>query len=55
MCVIFVIDIVNDDDLASPINERLGVDTLTVVIMNFKSDDNDYFDDMVSSLKSWGS
>lgn len=38
-----------------PIKERLGVNALTVVIMNFNSDGIDKYDEIVSALITRGS
>lgn len=37
MHVFFVIDTIDEDDLVAPIKERLDVETLTTMIINFDS------------------
>lgn len=43
MHVIFVTDTVNENNLVVPIEERLGVEALATVIMNFDSDSTDEY------------
>ncbi|XP_047256101.1 proline iminopeptidase-like [Capsicum annuum] len=49
MCVISVIDTINDDDLTTHIEERLGVKDLKAVIMNFEDNGIDEYDELVSA------
>lgn len=46
--MVFVIDIVDDAVVAMPIEDRLRVEALITVIMNFDSDGIDEYDEMVS-------
>lgn len=55
MCVISMIDTVDKDALVGPIEKRLGVETLAAVIMKFKGDDVNSYDEMVSALAGTGS
>lgn len=45
-----MIDIVNDNTLIAPIKEKLGVEALAIVIMNFDRGGIIEYDEMVSSL-----
>lgn len=38
MCVIFVIDKVDEENLVAPIKESLGVDSFSTTIMNFEDE-----------------
>lgn len=50
MRVIFVIDTIDEDVLAVPIKESLGIDAVVAVIMNFDFDGIADYDKMVSTL-----
>lgn len=54
MRVILIINIVDEDELVNPIKDRLGVEALAAVIMNFNSDNIDKYDEMASALVGRG-
>lgn len=54
MCVIFVIDTVNKNEFVPSIEERLRVEALITIIMNFKGDDIEGYYDMVSKIDGRG-
>lgn len=56
MWVVSITDTNDDsvDDVFVPIDERLVVETLTVVIMNFNSDSTKEYDEVVSTLYGKG-
>lgn len=55
MYALSVIDTVEKDALVAPIEERLRFEVLTIVIMNFKGDDINGYEEMVSMLDGRGS
>lgn len=50
-----MIDTIDDDVLLVPVEKRLDIEELVVMIMNFGCVCNDDYDDMVSSLIGKGS
>lgn len=48
--MVCVIDIIDDDVETVPIDERLGVKALTIVIMNFDSNGFNEYDKIVHAL-----
>lgn len=52
--VVSVIESINEVQLAFPIEEKLDVETLVEVLMNFKSDGIANYDDMVNALWAQG-
>lgn len=50
--VISMIDTIDEDALIVPIKERLGVEAVAVIIINFEGDDIDGYDEIVSALVS---
>lgn len=50
MHVISMIDTVDDDELVASSEERLGVEALTTIIINFKGDNIDGYVEMASIL-----
>lgn len=50
MRVVYIIDTVDDNKLTMPIEERLGVEALVVVIMNFDSDSIKKYDEILSAF-----
>lgn len=55
ICVIYIIDIVDEDDLVDLIQKRLGIESLIQVTINFKGDNTKGYNEMVSALKGKGS
>lgn len=55
MCVVSIFNTVKVYSLIVFIWSRLGVEALEVIIMDFKGDDIDKFDEMVSTLAGMGS
>ncbi|PHT75786.1 hypothetical protein T459_19308 [Capsicum annuum] len=47
---VLIIDIVDKESLTALIEDRLGVDTLEIVTMNFKGDDINEYDEMVTAF-----
>lgn len=52
MYEISIINTVSKDALVAPIKKSIGVETLTIVIMNFNDDGIKDYDKMVSTLAS---
>lgn len=50
MRIVLLIDIVDEDILITPIEDRLGVEALVIVNKNFDSDSIDEYDKMVSNF-----
>lgn len=55
MRVVSVIDTIDNYSLTVPIDKRLGIEALEVVIMNFDNDGIKEYDEMVSALYEIGS
>lgn len=54
MCVVSVIDTLDDDSLTVPIKERFGVEALTSMIVNFDGNNINEYDEMVRGLAGMG-
>lgn len=55
MWMISIINIINEDVLVALIEDRLGMKALVAIIMNFKGDKLDEYDDILSALTCLGS
>lgn len=53
--MISIIDIVNEDALIVPVEERLGIEALAIVIINYVGDDIDEYDEIRSTLVGFDS
>lgn len=51
--MILVIDMIDDNALIAPIEERFVVEALATVIMNFEGNDIDMYDEIVENLLVW--
>lgn len=54
MCVISVVDIVENDTVSEPFEERHSVKPLPTVIMIFDSDSMDEYDNIMSAINAGG-
>lgn len=55
MKLVPIIDIIKKDAVSMPIEEKLGVEVLAAVIMDFDSDNTDEYAKMVSAIYGIGS
>lgn len=53
--MISVIDVVDEDYLVAPIKEKLGIEALVPIIVNFDSDGIFQYNDLMSALIGRGS